>query len=45
MAIYGDVNEEIRQRFTMLHLAWHEAYRKGMSNPTTEIRSDLHILG
>ena len=45
MTIYGDVDEEIRQRFAMLHLAWDEAYRKRMSNPTTEIRSYLHILG
>ena len=45
MTIYGDVDEEIRQRFAMLHLAWDEAYQKRVRNPTTEIRSYLHILG
>jgi hypothetical protein len=45
MTIYGDVDEELRQRFAMLHLAWDEAYYKRKSSPTTEIRSYLHILG
>jgi hypothetical protein len=45
MTIYGDIDEELRQRFAMLHLAWDEAYGKRRTSPTTEIRSYLHILG
>jgi len=45
MTIYGDVDEELRQRFAMLHLAWDEAYGKRRTSPTAEIRSYLHILG
>jgi hypothetical protein len=45
MTIYGDIDEELRQRFAMLHLAWDEAYGKRSTSPTAEIRSYLHILG
>jgi hypothetical protein len=45
MTIYGDIDEELRQRFAMLHLAWDEAYGKRRTSPTAEIRSYLHILG
>lgn len=45
MTIYGDVDEELRQRFAMLHLAWDEAYGDRTRNPTTELRNYLHILG
>ena len=45
MTIYGDVDEEIRQRFAMLHLAWDEAYWTRKVDPTLELRSYLHILG
>jgi hypothetical protein len=45
MTIYGDVDEELRQRFAMLHLAWDEAYREREKNPTVELRKYLHILG
>lgn len=40
-----DYEEEIRQRFAMLHLAWDEAYGDRKRNPTTELRKYLHILG
>jgi len=39
-----DYDEEIRQRFAMLHLAWDEAYGNRKHNPTTELRKYLHIL-
>jgi hypothetical protein len=45
MTIYGDVDEELRQRFAMLHLAWDEAYRTREKDPTIELRKYLHILG
>ena len=45
MTIYGDIDEELRQRFAMLHLAWDQAYGKRRTSPTAEIRSYLHILG
>jgi hypothetical protein len=45
MTIYGDVDEELRQRFAMLHLAWDEAYRQRQKDPTVELRKYLHILG
>ena len=45
MTIYGDVDEELRQRFSMLHLAWDEAYRQREKDPTVELRKYLHILG
>jgi len=45
MTIYGDVDEELRQRFAMLHLAWDEAYRTREKDPTVELRKYLHILG
>jgi hypothetical protein len=45
MTVYGDIDEELRQRFAMLHLAWDEAYGKRRTSPTAEIRSYLHILG
>ncbi len=45
MSIYGDTDEELRQRFAMLHLAWDEAYRQREKNPTVELRKYLHILG
>lgn len=44
MTIYGDVDEEIRQRFAMLHLAWDGAYGDRKRNPTIELRKYLHIL-
>jgi hypothetical protein len=45
MTIYGDIDEELRQRFAMLHLAWDEAYWTRKKDPTVELRSYLHILG
>ena len=45
MTIYGDVDEELRQRFAMLHLAWDQAYWTRKKDPTVELRSYLHILG
>ena len=45
MTIYGDVEEELRQRFAMLHLAWDEAYWARKKDPTVELRKYLHILG
>jgi hypothetical protein len=44
MTIYGDVDEEIRQRFAMLHLAWDEAYGSRKRDPAYELRKYLHIL-
>jgi hypothetical protein len=44
MTIHGDVDEELRQRFAMLHLAWDAAYGKRRSDPTVELRKYLHIL-
>jgi hypothetical protein len=45
MTIYGDVDEELRQRFAMLHLAWDEAYWQRRRDPSIELRKYLHILG
>jgi len=45
MTIYGDIDEELRQRFAMLHLAWDDAYWERKKDPTVEIRKYLHILG
>ena len=45
MTIYGDVDEELRQRFAMLHLAWDEAYGERRKDPTVELRRYLQILG
>ena len=38
MTTYGDLDEELRQRFAMLHMAWDEAYRKREKDPTVEFR-------
>ncbi len=40
-----DYDEEIRQRFAMLHLAWDEAHWQRKKDPTVELRKYLHILG
>jgi len=45
MTIYGDIDEELRQRFAMLHLAWDEAYGERRKDPTVELRKYLQILG
>lgn len=45
MTIYGDIDEELRQRFAMLHLAWDEAHGERRKDPTVELRKYLHILG
>ena len=45
MTIYGDIDEELRQRFAMLHLAWDEAYGERRKDPSVELRKYLHILG
>jgi hypothetical protein len=39
-----DYDEEIRQRFAMLHMAWDAAYGSRKRNPTYELRKYLHIL-
>ncbi len=39
-----DYDEEIRQRFAMLHLAWDEAYGTRKRDPNYELRKYLHIL-
>jgi hypothetical protein len=45
MTIYSDTDEELRQRFAMLHLAWDDAYWQRKKDPTVELRKYLHILG
>lgn len=44
MTTNRDIDQEIRQRFAMLHLAWDEAYGTRKRNPETELRKYLHIL-
>ena len=39
-----DIEEEITQRFAMLHLAWNDAYWTRKANPDRELRKYLHIL-
>ena len=39
-----DYEEEIRQRFAMLHLAWDRAYGRRKHDPNLELREYLHIL-
>ena len=39
-----DYEEEIRQRFVMLHLAWENAHGRRKHDPTLELRGYLHIL-
>jgi hypothetical protein len=39
------IEEELRQRFAMLHLAWDEAYWQRRKDPSLELRRYLHILG
>jgi hypothetical protein len=44
MAKDVDLDEEIKQRFAMLHLAWEEAYGTRKHDPIDEVRKYLHIL-